>query len=77
MLSLLIAAAVAAAPAPAPTADTTRAPARVCHKIAYLGSRLNAATICKTRQEWNDLQADHDHMLRQQQQLDRALNDNN
>lgn len=75
MLSLLIAAAVAATPAAA--ADAAKAPAKVCHKIAYLGSRLNSATICKTKQEWNDLQADHDHMLRQQQQLDRALNDNN
>ena len=77
MLSLLIAAAIAATVAGPAAVVAPKAPARVCHKIAYLGSRLNSTTICKTKQEWNELQADHDHMVREQQQLNRSMNDNN
>jgi hypothetical protein len=50
--------------------------ARVCHKITYTGSRLGATSICKTRREWDELQWEHDHMLREQQQLDRAWDNN-
>jgi hypothetical protein len=63
----------AAAAAPAHAAAGSE---KVCKKITYTGSRLGAVSVCKTRQEWNELQWQHDHLLRDQQQLDRALNDN-
>jgi hypothetical protein len=75
MIALIVAAAVAATPAAA-AAPGKSADQKICHKISYLGSRLNSTSICKTKAEWNELQFEHDRMLRQQQQLDRALNNN-
>jgi hypothetical protein len=80
MLSLLIAAAAAsvATASPAqPATPVTKASVggsdQVCHTIKYLGSRLNSAKICKTKAEWNEIQAEHDRLVRQEQTRDRAL----
>jgi hypothetical protein len=62
MISLLLAAAVAAQP-PAPAAgekarlDGSR---KICHTIHYLGSRLNVSKVCKTKAEWDEVQAEHE-----------------
>jgi hypothetical protein len=66
----------AAAPAPAASAQAAPGSERVCKKITYTGSRLGAVSVCKTKHEWDEIQWQHDHLLRDQQQLDRALNDN-
>jgi hypothetical protein len=77
--AIIVMTAALGAGAPAPAAAPAQASGgseKVCKKITYTGSRLGAVSVCKTRQEWNELQWQHDHLLREQQQLDRALNDN-
>jgi hypothetical protein len=76
-LVLAMAASLGAEP-PAATATPAAASAtdgseRVCKKITYTGSRLGAVKICHSRREWDELQFEHDHLLREQQQLDRAF----
>lgn len=64
-------------PAAAPHAAQAAAGSeKVCRKITYTGSRLGAVSVCKTKREWDEIQFQHDHLLREQQQLDRALQDN-
>lgn len=69
-----MAATIGAQPASVPAARGDEQ--KVCHKVTYTGSRLGATSICKTKKEWDELQWEHDHLLREQQQLDRALNNN-
>jgi hypothetical protein len=66
MISLILAAALATA---APVADQ-----KICHRITYLGSRLNSQKICKTKREWDQIQWEHDHAVRDAQMKNRALN---
>jgi hypothetical protein len=73
LAAMFAAATVAAVPAPATTAPQSDANQMVCRKMTYTGSRLGATKICKTRQEWNEIQAEHDRLLRQQQASDRSL----
>jgi hypothetical protein len=75
---ILVIAAMAAMLGAGPPATAAPADAgkKICHKITYTGSRLGAVSVCKTRREWDEIQWEHDHLLREQQQLDRALNNN-
>ena len=65
MISLILAAALATA---APVADQ-----KICHRITYLGSRLNSQKICKTKREWDQIQWEHDKEVRDGQQKNRTL----
>ena len=71
--AMFAAAAVAAVPAPTGQANGNDPSQMVCRKMTYTGSRLGATKVCKTRQEWNEIQAEHDRLLRQQQSADRSL----
>lgn len=73
MISLIFAAAVAVSPAAPAVAAGDR---RVCHKISYLGSRLNSQTICKSKREWDQIQWEHDKEVRDGQQKNRTLENN-
>jgi len=73
LAAMFAAAAVASVPAPADAAHADSPDQMVCRKMTYTGSRLGATKVCKTRQEWNEIQAEHDRLLRQQQSADRSL----
>lgn len=73
LVGMMFAAAVASVPAPADAAQADSPDRMVCRKMTYTGSRLGATKVCKTRQEWNEIQAEHDRLLRQQQSADRSM----
>lgn len=80
MISLVFAVVLAAgttgaAPpsAPAAAASEKAGERRVCHKISYLGSRLNSQTICKSKREWDQIQWEHDKEVRDGQEKNRTL----
>jgi hypothetical protein len=67
MLSIAMMFAAAVATTPAPAAPVENGNTMVCRKETYTGSRLGATRVCKTKAEWNEIQAEHDRLLRQQQ----------
>jgi hypothetical protein len=76
MISLLIAAALAGAPTAPAVAPAQASDRMICHKISYLGSRLNSTRICKTKQEWDQIQWEHDHEVRDAQEKNRTMKSN-
>jgi hypothetical protein len=72
-VAMFAAAAVAAVPAPTDSKAQSGANQVVCRNMTYTGSRLGATKVCRTKQEWNEIQAEHDRLLRQQQSADRSL----
>ncbi len=74
MITLILAAALAATPASADAPN--KGSARVCHKISYLGSRLNSQTICKSKAEWDQIQWEHDHEVMEAQAKNRTMKSN-
>jgi hypothetical protein len=78
MIAMIVAlaAAVGAGP-PAQPAGQVQDPSdtkRICRKITYTGSRLGAVSVCHSKREWDEIQWEHDHLVRERQLLDRALN---
>lgn len=57
-----------AAPAAAPAAAVNKHDKNkmVCHNAAPTGTRLGAR-VCRTQEEWDDIQAEHQKAIREQQ----------